>query len=220
MALPETWTPPPEAFMTVQDEEQARLLSDVKSFNYFIPFVAKERTVSEAAREVGCTLEAMLYRVNQFCKAGLLEVTRLKKRAGRSVKLYRSVAEAFFVPFHLTPFADLEERLAGTMLANQQQLLSALANTLKLQQAYGQRIYRAPDGEVWKSSAETETASGDLDLHIGTQMHSDMYLTDEEARAFQRALRDLWLEYHRGPDEAEGRSLFALSFAFAKLEPK
>ena len=211
--------PPPEAFLTIEDARQADMLSDTRRFEYFTPFVAQEQSVSEAATEVGCSLETMLYHVNRFLDAGLLRVAREKPRAGRPIKLYRSVADAFFVPFHLTSYTDLEAWLLDTTRPFQQRLMSSLAKTLHQHELYGQKIYRAPDGEVWRSSAERAADTFEQGIPLGTHMQDNMYLTDEEARAFQEALRDLWEEHHRGIDEAEGRSLFALSFAFAKLEP-
>jgi hypothetical protein len=97
-------------------------LSDPESFRYFEPFIARDRTVKEAAEAVGCNLDTMLYRVRKFLNAGLLKVTRVEKRAGRPIKHYRSTSEAFFVPFEVTPYAELEERLEALMRARLSQL--------------------------------------------------------------------------------------------------
>jgi hypothetical protein len=66
MAGEDSGRPPPEAFVTVRDPKQARLLSDPKSYAFFRPFVACEKSVSEAAAEVGCAADTMLYRVKTF----------------------------------------------------------------------------------------------------------------------------------------------------------
>ena len=221
MAKLYTNLPDPEAFLIIEDERQAELLSDTRSFEYFAPFIAREKSVSEVAAELGCSLETTLYHVNKLLEVGLLRITGEQARAGRPIKRYRSVADAFFVPFHLTPYTDLEARLRSSTQVFQQRLMSSVAKTLHQYKLYGQQIYRAPDGEVWRTSAEgvADPLEGERDaLPIATHMQSEMYLTEAEARAFQHALRDLWEEHHRGPDEAEGRSLFALSLAFAKLE--
>ena len=55
---------------TVTDAEQARLLSNPASFRFLEPFVARERSVTAAAAEVGCSLDTMLYRVKTMLKEG------------------------------------------------------------------------------------------------------------------------------------------------------
>jgi hypothetical protein len=137
----------------VRDSKQARLLSDPASFKYFEPFVARERSVKAAADELGCNLDTMLYRVKKFLEVGLLEVTRLEQRAGRPIRHYRSVADAFFVPFEVTPYAELEERLETHMQAQLSLLVKGIARSLRERRWSGQRIYRNAAGEVWREGA-------------------------------------------------------------------
>ena len=99
MAEGDSGRPPSDVFHTVSDPEQARLLSNRESFRFFEPFVARELSATGAAEEVGCALDTMLYRIKTFVRAGLLQVSRLEKRAGRPIKHYRSVYDAYFIPF-------------------------------------------------------------------------------------------------------------------------
>ena len=111
MTQEDSGRPSAEAFHTVTDAEQARLLSNRESFRFFEPFIAKEQSATAAAAEVGCALDTMLYRIKTLLGAGLLQVAKLEKRAGRPVKHYRSAHDAYFIPFEVTPFANLEERM-------------------------------------------------------------------------------------------------------------
>src|SRR5690606_28325481 len=117
---------PPEgvAFTTVTDPEQARLLNDADSKRLIPPLMshaptitaaARDLTVTAAARETGVDTNAVLYRVRQFLRAGLLKVVREVKRPGRPIKVYRSAHDAYFVPYELTPFASLEERMLAQL---------------------------------------------------------------------------------------------------------
>ena len=92
----------------VEDADQARLLTDSEAQMIFRPFLARELTASQAASETGRDLNAVLYRLRQFVAAGLVKVVREIKRAGRPIKVYRSTADAYFVPYEFTPFASLE----------------------------------------------------------------------------------------------------------------
>jgi len=146
---------------TVTDAEQARILTSPRALRLFRPFLARERTVSEVARETGADLSAVLYRVRTYLAAGLLEVVRETLRPGRAVKAYRSVHDAYFVPYDVTPFATLEERMLEQMLPGIKDRVRAQARLLQRSGLWGQSLYRDEAGEVWISSAEGATRSDD-----------------------------------------------------------
>jgi hypothetical protein len=75
-----------EARVEVRSAEQAKLLSSPESLRFFEPFVARDCTVSQAAKEVKCRVDTMLYRVNLFLKAGLLKVVKTQARRGCSFR--------------------------------------------------------------------------------------------------------------------------------------
>ncbi len=224
MAEHNSGRPPAEAFCVVRDAEQARLLSDPKSFHYLEPFIAQTRTVTAAAEEVGCNVDTMLYRVKVFLKVGLLKVVREEKRAGRPIKHYRSGSDAYFVPFEVTPYAGLEERIAEMRLANGIEIVPAMARLLREFGWEGQRIYRHPKGEVWRESALDAEVSlpdfNDPSLPIGRQFFSELYLLDEDARALQRELYEVWGRYEKKSERGgPSHRRYGLEVAFLKLEP-
>ena len=191
---------------TVEDETQARLLSDPKSFGYFRPFLARTCTVSRAAEEVGCRLDTMLYRVRTFLKAGLLTVGRVEKRAGRPVKHYRSSHDAYFVPFSAKPFADIEEEVRRGLRSHEDAIVKGLARTKRALDRQGHRVFRGSDGEIHWHSAGSEHFLIDYDALPGLPYASsfegslaelftdELFLTDNEAKALLGRLYALWRE--------------------------
>lgn len=234
MTAQDSGRPPAEAFYTVTDPEQARLLSDPVSFRFFEPFIACERSVKAAAEGVGCTLDTMLYRVKTFLGAGLLQVARIEKRAGRPIKHYRSVHDAYFIPFEVTPYAGLEERLDAYYRERQKILVPAGARLLRSLGNEGRRVYRRlDDGDVWQESAgDTQTFIDFYDAEayarrfearrgpLGEMMDDTLYLTEAEAKALLLEFHALWWRYAQGRSHSEesGRPYF-MQFNFLPLEP-
>ncbi len=235
MAAQNSGRPPAEVFHTVTDPEQARLLSDPASFRFFEPFVACELSVTAAAAEVGCNLDTMLYRVKTLLRAGLLEVSRLEKRAGRPIKHYRSVHDAYFIPFEVTPYVGLEERMREHHRAQEAIILPATAKLLRESGLEGYEFYRhAESGTVWSNSAARRGELSDtlrlfFNPHdaqlaasyrgpIGGDFSSNLYLTDAEAKALLLKLYELRNDpVTRQP--SQGTKPYFLSVVFLPLEP-
>jgi hypothetical protein len=234
MTAQDSGRPPAAAFHTVTDPEQARLLSDPESFRFFEPFVARACSVKAAAAEVGCSLSTMLYRVKTFLGAGLLQVARIEKRAGRPIKHYRSAFDAYFIPFEVTPYAGLEERLEAYYRERQKILIPAGARLLRTMGTEGRRLYRRlDDGEVWQESAgdtqtfidfyDTEAYARRLEARrgpLGEMMDDTLHLTEVEAKALLLEFHALWWRYAQGRPHGEesGRPYF-MQFNFLPLEP-
>ncbi len=217
-----------EPAYTVHDEKQAKLLSEHASFRYFAPFLARDCTVSCAAKEVGCKVDTMFYRVRTFLKAGLLHVVRAEKRAGRSVKYYRSVHDTYFIPFSATPFADFEEEARSTLRAHEDVIARELARFVHALNRRGRRIFRGKDGEVSAHTAKSDTHtlnydllpqlpySGDVAEGAPTELFSDtLHLTDEEAKALLSHLYRLRLDSKF--EKAPSRRPYLLQLALVPL---
>jgi hypothetical protein len=189
----------PATWSEVTDAVKARLLSDPAALHYLKPFLGREQTVSAAAREMGCSLATMLYRVRTFLGAGLLAVIREQKRAGRPIKYYRTVADGFFIPFALTPYTDLEALLSSVDSERQQIFVRTVAQLLREAGIEGRRIYRKGD-EIHSEAAPS--LEGGLDfqhpsLRHGLDVSSELTLTRESAAALNQELRAL-LERYKG----------------------
>jgi hypothetical protein len=170
---------------------QARLLSDATSRAYFLPFLGRTRSVSAAAREVGCALDAMHYRVRRFLAAGLLEVQGERPRAGRPIKLYRSVSDAFYIPFALTPYSELEERILADVIREDERVVKGLARALRAGGVEGRRLHRGADGQDMYESASDAGAGRDWRAvmtawppgrPVTERVGMEFALSDEEAR--------------------------------------
>ena len=142
--------------LTVTDPDTAAALTNPKTLRQLEPFLNRERTVLEAARETGVKPNTMLARVRKFTALGLLIVTREVPRAGRAVKVYRSSAESFFVPYEVTPSETLEsamrerERYWETLL--RQNVVRVRSEDVG---SWGTRIYRDARGRLQVQAAVT-----------------------------------------------------------------
>lgn len=87
----------------MSDQTQARFLTDPAKKRFLLPFLARERRIAEAAADVGCSINRMLYQVRTLVDCGLVRVLREEPRAGRAIRVYRSVHDAYFIPFAATP---------------------------------------------------------------------------------------------------------------------
>lgn len=177
------------SFHTVSDARQAQLLTEPKSKAFLKPFLAAERSATEAAKELGCELNTLLYRVNAFLDAGLLDVTKTLKRKGRAVKYYRSVHDAYFVPFTLTPYATLEERLGVQGEPIFADLIRSYASALRQNERYGNYLSRTSEGAVVTTDAIPELLPSGLPVVYSDTVVS---LSKSEAVALAEALRALF----------------------------
>src|SRR5690554_470079 len=89
----------PDRWHKLRDEKAARILTNPESLRYFEPFLGRTSSISQAAQLVGCSINTMHYRVKTFIDAGILEEVAQQKRAGRPIRLYRSVEPGFIIPF-------------------------------------------------------------------------------------------------------------------------
>lgn len=204
-------SPPPETFFVVEDVQQARLLSDPRSVRFFEPFLGRERTVSQAADEVGVSLDTMLYRVRRLLAAGLLRVVREESRPGRAIKVYRSTSDAYFVPFHSTPYADLAERLReelGPFLNESSDLLARLLTRLGVE---GRRIFRTAEGEVWQDASDAAARRFDpdaTDLPPVEWTTARVRLREDDAREMLHEMRAVWRRLHERQAPADEGAVY------------
>lgn len=142
--------------LTVTEPAVAAALMNPRTLRQLEPFLNCERTVLEAARESGVKPNTMLARVKRFVALGLLVVAREVPRAGRAVKIYRTSAESFFVPYEITPSETLEvsmqerERYWERLL--RQNVVRVRSEDVG---SWGTRIYRDTRGRLQVQAALT-----------------------------------------------------------------
>ncbi len=207
-------------FFTVTDPKQAVLLTDATSKAFFKPFLARECSVSQAAAEVGCQLNTMLYRVKTFIRAGLLTVVREEKRIGRPIKVYRSVYDAYLIPDGVTPYADLEERLMRQIQPFWETLMRSLARAYRERGWGGQTLHRTNEGVVTTSLAIKEDGLTDFwSVEPPYEVYSDtgLYLKPEKAEAEAHKLLELLKDASQNITYEGGRR-YILQVAFVPSE--
>ena len=186
--------------LAVESEAAAETLADPTSQRFLHPFLARDCTVSEAAEALGVSANSLLYRVNRLVEVGLLSVVREEPRAGRALKVYRSVADAFYVPFVLTKADTLETLLLQMDDYAQALFFKSAAKALTQTTAeVGFLVWRAESGEVRTRFA----ADGGVydPVQPGHPLvlpfwSDEVYLDPEDARELLGKMVELIEQYH------------------------
>lgn len=140
----------------VSDQTQARFLTDPAKKRFFLPFLGRERRIAE----VGCSTNRMLYQVRTLLGCGLLQVLREEPRAGRAVRVYRSIHDAYFVPFAATPYDTLEHRITVQGDPIWAGLIAAYADALRRSRRHGHLLRRVGDVVQITDQLPDSTPSG------------------------------------------------------------
>ncbi|UCH26741.1 MAG: hypothetical protein JSV66_03580 [Trueperaceae bacterium] len=162
----------------------------------------------------------MLKRVQGFLDLGLLEVAEIVARRGRGIKLYRTTAKSYFIPFHATSAETLESALAEKD-AYWERLLrrNVVRARLEAVGTWGTRIYRdnrdrlqvqmaiAPDKNVTTLDPDSPA--------VVSAWRDSLYLDFDEAKELQHELFDLIKRYQR----KRGAQRYVLRLGLAPLEP-
>lgn len=180
----------PSAYV-VSDQTQARFLTDPAKKRFLLPFLARERRIAEAAAEVGCSINRMLYQARTLVDCGLLQVLREEPRAGRAVRVYRSVHDAYFVPFAATPYDTLEQRLSVQGDPIWAGLIAAYADALRRSRRHGHLLRRVGDEVQTTDQLPESTPSGQAlfwsDSTVRLRDADARQLGDEVRRWYDRA---------------------------------
>ena len=148
----------------------------------------RPRALADVARALGADLKRLHHHVLRFCRLGLLEVAETRARAGRPIKLYRTTAEAFFVPHSAAPEL-LTERLARELRAS---LRAAASRPGK-----GLMFFADPQGAPWMEAARGDTPSEAMETW------RTLRLSPEDRAAFTAELDGL---ISRFAQRGEGRA--------------
>ncbi len=200
---------------TVSDQVQARFLTDPAKKTFFTPFLARERRIAEAAAEVGCSVNRMLYQVRTLLGCGLLRVLREEARAGRAVKVYRSVHDAYFVPFHATPYDTLEQRITVQGDPIWAGLVAAYADALRRSKRHGHLLHRVHDVVHTTDQLPDHTPSGQALFWSD----STLLIRDDDARQLGDEVRQWYDKAQRLSGEARGDATARRYLCLAALLP-
>lgn len=87
--------------VVIENPEVGTFLADPASSEHLAPFMSGDRSLTEAAVELGISKSLMNYWVQKLLKLGLIRVVRVVKRGRHNVSIYTATAEAFLVPIDL-----------------------------------------------------------------------------------------------------------------------
>ena len=84
--------------LRVDSVRAASVFTDPKRRRILVQFLGRERSLGEAAADLGMKLNLLSYHVAALVRLGLLKIVRKQERAGRPIRFYRTVADAFLIP--------------------------------------------------------------------------------------------------------------------------
>jgi predicted transcriptional regulator len=203
----------PDGVHAVTDPVQARLLYDSVARRFLAPFLARETTIGEVAASLEADIDAVTYRVRSFLKAGLLHVKGERKRAGRPIKVYRSVHDRYFIPFSITPFATLEEQARAMLEPTMRQQARLVATAQAARETGGNYFYRNERDDVWFGTELSVTGVWEPADQDWPRLNfsREIYLTRSEAEEIRELFRSL-LSRPTGSRAAERREYALSSF--------
>jgi hypothetical protein len=204
---------------TVNNREAADFLANPQTAYYLYPFIGRERSASDVAQAYGLPINAVLYRIGRMIKLGLLRQSSQKPRSGRAVKLYRAVADSFYVPLKQTSQVALEDLVTQWARAFEELYAQSFAKQLlALRPDWGLRISRERDGRLMIAPANRPDCFYDYFQENAPTLvegwFNDLWLDDADAKEFQQELMMLYLRYLG----REGKRRFLLRVGMAPLE--
>lgn len=198
--------------LTITTEKAARVLTDLEAVRRLEPFMKRDITLSEAAKDLKVKLPSLLYHVNKFLALGLIEVVREIPRKGRAIRVYRSTSEQFFVPFHLTPSETLGRMLFDLSAAGEARFHRETARALQTNTPiWGLYLTCGHDDrmEIVLAPSDRGYTQNYSDAFFGPSTPAvfsgdgEVRLDFRTAKAFQKDLVDLFKRYRQQDTEKE-----------------
>ncbi|GGS17064.1 hypothetical protein [Deinococcus knuensis] len=203
--VPSAAQPAAAPLLTAQTPEQARLLLNPAYQRTLGAVMNGKGGAAAVAADTGVTLTRTHHRLTRLLAAGLIEVARVRARAGRGVKEYRAVAAEYRVPLELTDASDLEELLGEALTPFMQTYQVAAAGALRrmgrghevqlIRNSHGEIVVNFAGGTKPAFSEYTFGMVSEMTLRPGT-------LAELEARV--QALQEWVSERHREDQDDPG----------------
>lgn len=188
----------PGSLHRVVDPAPAVIVGDPLRSRFLQPFLGRDRTITEAAAEVGCTPNTMLYRVRRMVAVGLLLVVATRTRPGRSIKVYRSSHDGYFVPTEAMPYDDLAHRVREQGRGLIEELFDAYTAVLFRSDHSGRVLARDATGAVWSSDLPPSTNHRGQPAYLTDGI---FWLTTDEATELRDLLASVTSRAATTPDD-------------------
>jgi len=190
----------------VTSADAAAVLLNAETQKLLHPFF-QEKTAAVAAKELGMSTSALLYRLNKLVDFGVLKIVREEPRAGRASKVYRTTSNSFFVPFHVTQSETLEAYLEDVKRHYQTLLTANIAQVMRdMDETWGMRIYKDDEGKLQTLTAKYPGNVMSVDEEgpaIFDFYYPSLKLEFEDAKALQKELGEVFQRYvqKQGPQK-------------------
>lgn len=164
-------------------------------------FVRAPLSVGEAAAAFNINLKSLHYHVRRLVNLGLLAEVGQRPRDGRPIKLYRTVARAFYIS------GELAQKLFGDQLSRE------------LRQCLESRSSRTDTGIIFASSRggspRARTVVGERAPMTAIEMWRVLRLGKAEANSLRQDLLGLFNKYQRAAG-TNGGEIFLVHAAMAR----
>ena len=208
-----------QSSLEVKSEAAATLLLNNKTRWLISPFVGEKKSIKEASNEMGMKLASYYAYVKRFERAGLIEVVEVQPRAGRAVKLYKTVADEFFIPHTVSPLLAYYEKLEDDyQKLLWRGILRALEAGSETMGAWGFKFYKHPEAGFAVSGARSQDEEWDLLMETSAILPywRRLKLSREKAKALQRELFEILERYTAEQDALDDYS-YLVRVAMAPL---
>jgi Helix-turn-helix domain len=140
--------------LELHDPQRAAALLEPNTLRFLGPFIGQPRSADQVARELGISLNTLLYQIKRLIELGFLELVEELPRRGRGIKRYWASADAFFIPFEATHFTTPEEMLLREYEPLYRQFLAGFLEAamqmvnLKTARDFGMCVSRDEEGQL------------------------------------------------------------------------
>ena len=187
-------------------------------------FMPQPRSVSEAAKLLSRDVKRAFNDVQTLVKHGLLQQT---PSAGR-MRLYRAVAQNYFMPFADSSFLGYSELLHDQLQDLQQAMLHSLEQFLQKRDPnlWGTRFFLDPDGKTHfaltpKDNWQQQWLIGELlqaDSPALMHFFGKLQLLPNQAKDLQLELAQLWQRYYfLSLEDHQQKTTFGLGLGLAPI---
>lgn len=184
--------------LEITDPDTALFLADTQKSKHLFPFLAKECSLGEAAKQLKTSIAKLRYWVTKMEEYRLVKQTRTEKRKGSPVKHYCSVAKEFIFPIELLPVGSDVAMLELREKPLYQRTFTALAKTgRKNVKEWFVKIFQTPEGGMHGIFPQTLSLEEAQIINYWWRYR----LTPEQAQSFRDDLTRLRLHYHKLSEE-------------------
>lgn len=181
--------------------EAAKFFTHAINVDHLNPFVAGEKSLSEAARELNISKTRMNYWVNKLLELQLIAEVRVEKRGRHRVSIYKAVAEKFVVPVSLLPL-DSDEDIFQ-LASFDEKVKRSLADFKHTHMQDWQLHYELVNGVALLNILPPDKRKADLNV---VNSWGQLTLTEAQVESFRREIKKTLERYQKASLKNQGKS--------------